>query len=196
VFARLRNQHPGLSMHVTPALSVAQQYRELRERNVDLIVGRIPPSIEKDIGAEILFHDRLFVVAGCENRWARRRKVELSQLAEEPWVLPAPGTLAGSLVGDVFRACDMEFPPRGAVTGSIHLLSALIANGPFLGTFPGSVLRFGRHLPPLKVLPITLPSPPWPVGVMTLKNRTLSPVTKLFVDCAREVIKPLARQWP
>ena len=27
---------------------------------------------------------------------------------------------------------------------------------------------------------------------MTLKNRTLTPVVKLFIDCAREVVKPLA----
>jgi hypothetical protein len=26
---------------------------------------------------------------------------------------------------------------------------------------------------------------------MTLKNRTLTPVVKLFIDCAREVAKPL-----
>jgi DNA-binding transcriptional LysR family regulator len=67
-FARLRRRHPGLSMHVTPALSVAQQYEVLRERKVDLIVGRIPPVVDKDIDAEILLRDPLFVVAGVKNR--------------------------------------------------------------------------------------------------------------------------------
>ena len=33
-----------------------------------------------------------------------------------------------------------------------------------------------------------------PVGIVTLKNRTLSPVAQLFIDCAREVAKPLARR--
>lgn len=193
VFGQLRRQHSGLSMHAVPALSVAQQYQELRERKVDLIVGRIPPSIEKDIDVEILFHDRMFVVAGWKNRWARRRNVELSQLADEPWVLPPPGSLVGSLVADMFRASRMDFPPKGTATGSIHLFCALLASGPFLAMFPGSLLRLGAHLPPLKVLPVTLPSPPWPVGIMTLKNRTLSPVTTLFIECAREVAKPLAK---
>ena len=35
--------------------------------------------------------------------------------------------------------------------------------------------------------------PPLPVGIMTLKNRTISPVAQLFIDCAREVAKPLAK---
>jgi hypothetical protein len=29
---------------------------------------------------------------------------------------------------------------------------------------------------------------------MTLKGRTLSPVAQLFIDCAREVAKPLAKK--
>jgi hypothetical protein len=35
--------------------------------------------------------------------------------------------------------------------------------------------------------------PPWPVGVMTLKKRTLSPVVKLFIDFTRQVAKPLSK---
>jgi len=31
-----------------------------------------------------------------------------------------------------------------------------------------------------------------PVGIVTLKNRTLSPVAQLFIEHAREVAKPLA----
>jgi hypothetical protein len=30
------------------------------------------------------------------------------------------------------------------------------------------------------------------VGIITLKNRTLSPVAQLFIDCTREVAKSMA----
>ena len=59
---------------------------------------------------------------------------------------------------------------------------------------PASLLRFGANLPRLKVLPVDLPVASWQVGIMTLKNRTLTPVVRLFVDCAREVVKPLANK--
>jgi hypothetical protein len=42
----------------------------------------------------------------------------------------------------------------------------------------------------IKVLLIELPIQPAPVGIVTLKNRTLSPVAQLFVRHAREVAKP------
>ena len=63
-----------------------------------------------------------------------------------------------------------------------------------MSTLPASLLRFSANLPDLKVLPVDLKIPSWSVGMMTLKNRTLTPVVKLFIDCAREVVKPLARK--
>jgi DNA-binding transcriptional LysR family regulator len=191
VFARLRRRHPGLSMHVVPAISVARQFKELRERKADLALGRLPSPVDTDIAAELLYHEQLVVVAGPRNRWLRKRKIVLPDLANEPWLLPPPETLLGSLVADAFRSHDMEFPPKGAATGPIHLLCALLASGPFLLAMSGSLLQLRADLPPLKLLPVEFPSPPWPVGIMTLKNRTRSPVSTLFIECTREVVKPL-----
>ena len=78
--------------------------------------------------------------------------------------------------------------------GHVSLMCACLPGGNWVGTVPASLLRFGANIPQLKVLPVDLPIPPWPVGAMTLKNRTLTPVVKLFIDCAREVVKPLARK--
>jgi hypothetical protein len=42
---------------------------------------------------------------------------------------------------------------------------------------------------------MTLPIQPRPVIVVTLKNRTISPVAQLFIKCAREVAKPFAKAY-
>jgi hypothetical protein len=44
-----------------------------------------------------------------------------------------------------------------------------------------------------KALPVKTPENPYPTGIITLKNRTLSPLAELFINCAREVAKPLAK---
>jgi hypothetical protein len=54
----------------------------------------------------------------------------------------------------------------------------------------------------LKALPVEMPHWRLPVAIITVKNQ-LSPVAKLFIDCAREVANPLAKKlhthsggWP
>ena len=95
VFSRLRQQYPGIAIDVAPVGVISEQHRALRERKVDLVVGRIGQSHEEDIDTEVLFNDRITVVAGLENPWSRRRKVHLSELADEPWVLPRLTLLSG-----------------------------------------------------------------------------------------------------
>jgi DNA-binding transcriptional LysR family regulator len=196
VYSRLRNRHPGIAMKVVQMATIEQHFRALRERNVDLIVGRIPQSTEPDIAVEVLYHDRTVVATGPRSKWARRKKIELAELADEPWTTAAPDTLVGSLVANAFRAAGLAFPPKGVAFGPMNLHAALSARCGFIGTFPASSLRFASTLPPLKVLPVDLRIPPWPIGIMTLKNRMLSPVVKLFIDRTREVVKPLAKSLP
>jgi hypothetical protein len=43
-------------------------------------------------------------------------------------------------------------------------------------------------------LPIELPIQPFAVAIVALKNRTISPVAQLFIDCAREVATPLVKR--
>ena len=69
----------------------------------------------------------------------------------------------------------------------------LVATGGFLTILAASLLRFPTSRPDLKVLSVGLPLIRVPNGIVTLKNRTLSPVARLFIEHAREVAKPLAR---
>jgi len=192
LFDRLHKKHPGISVHVVSVPTDSQQFRVLRERKIDLLLGRMTPPIDDDIDTELLFHDRAIVVAGPNSKWAHRRRIELSELASESWCLPSLDTTIGRAVATAFRACGATFPPKGMVWGAATFMCALIPRGPYLSVFPASLLRFGATLPKLKILQVVLPIPRWSIGVMTLKNRTRTPAVKLFIECAREVAKPLA----
>jgi hypothetical protein len=52
---------------------------------------------------------------------------------------------------------------------------------------PRSVLRLSGDTFRLKELPIRLSHRPSPVAIVTLRNRTLTPSVRGFIDCAREV---------
>jgi DNA-binding transcriptional LysR family regulator len=61
VFDQLHKTHPGISVHLTTVPTDPQQFPLLRERKIDLLLGRMTPPIEEDIDIELLFHDRHFM---------------------------------------------------------------------------------------------------------------------------------------
>jgi DNA-binding transcriptional LysR family regulator len=194
VIDRLARRHPRVSFHVVTA-EPAAHFGLLRERNVDIIVaGMYAPVTEADIDSEVLYEDQMVVVAATKNPWARRRKIKLTELANEPWALLPPDTRVGAAVVEAFRANGVEAARTTVTTGSGHLRDTLLATGRFLTVLHGSLLQFPVKHPSLKILPVELPATRRPTVIMTLRNRTLSPVARLFIECAREISKPLARR--
>jgi len=193
IIGPLFREYTRIDFHVTQLSTLPQQYRELRERNVDLILGRMLQPLDEDLEARVLFGERTFVVAGLQNRWTRRRKIELCELINEPWIIPSSRSVIGLLFIEVFRRLNLKVPRIAVTTTSVQLNGALLETGLFLSLFPGSLLRFGAKRLAVKVLPVKLPIEPWPVGIVTLKNRTLSPVTQLFIDRVHKATRPLAR---
>src|SRR5882672_2775971 len=160
----------------------------LRDRKVELVLGRLPATMtEPDLVAETLFDEPNVVVAGAESHWAKRRNLNLADLIGEPWVLASPGSLARSLHEDVFRRSGLEPPSATVLTVSLHLYMRLIETGRWLGLVPASVMRFGGQQMRLKVLPVKTSSPPAPVGFITVKDRTLTPLAERFIECTRKV---------
>ena len=197
VIKSLHRRHPKITVHITLSLAVDALHRELRDRNVDLTLGRImTPFKEGDLKAEILFNESTVIVAGRRNRLTRRRKIELADLIDEPWVFPAAGSAGELIAAEMFRSSGLDMPRRGAVCAAMPMHAALVANGPYLTTLPASLVRFGGNHLQVKVLPVRVPALASPVGIITLKRRTISPVARLFIEHAREVAKPLAKhRW-
>lgn len=190
---RLRRHYPKLIFEITEAPSVPAVWRDLRERNVDFFIGRIP-SLSDDLQAEVLFDDPQWVVAGAHNRWRRRRTIELHELIDQPWILPKPNTATGALVAATFAAAGLELPRPEVFSGSFPMMNVLLAGGPLLALWPASVLRFGARHFSVKVLPVKLPPLPRPVGIITLKGRTISPATRIFIEQARTIANALPRR--
>jgi DNA-binding transcriptional LysR family regulator len=190
---RLARQYPRAIFEVVQAEPEALKERELRGRRIELAITRTARSDrDDDLDETILYSDRLCVVAGVNSPLAKRRKIALVDLVNEYWCLPPLGHPVTSHVSEAFRRCGLEPPQRRVTVTSSQFVSNLVAKGHFLGVHGTVYLRFNPASALLKVLPVELPVPLAPVSVLTLKNRTLSPVAQLFVERAREITKSLA----
>jgi LysR substrate binding domain len=167
----------------------------LRERKSELVVGRVlSADPDPDITAESLFYEQHVVVTKPPNKWLKRRKITLAELVNEPWILSPLEVQPGTPVVEAFRAFGLDPPKALIVSNSLNLRNNLLATGRFVTVVPGSVLRFVPEYLLFKVLPLKLPIATFPTAILTLKNRMLSPMAELFIECVRELAQPLAQE--
>jgi len=204
IILRFSERYPRIEVHAE-LVGNAREFPGLRERKYDCFLQRMglfeDPAIE-DLNVETLYDDTIVIAAGANSRWARRRKIDLAELIDEPWVVGAQDTWHHAQVAEIFRAQGLSAPRPRVTTVSIVLRARLLAAGPYLTTFLTSVVRRLRadHYA-VTSLPVDLPASPFSARIVTLKNRTLSPVVERFLVCAREVAasfagKPARRAAP
>jgi DNA-binding transcriptional LysR family regulator len=199
IIDQLSRRTPRVRFQVTQinTLNTRLEFPELRDRKLDVILARVVESFgefeyAEDLNVEKLLDDHLLVVAGARSPWAARRKIDLAELAEAPWILPADSW--NSLrVEEAFAAIGMKMPDVAVNTFSVALRSHLLATGRFVAAIPASTQRANASQALLRVLPVKLPNKPWPVAMITLKNRTLSPAVQHFLEDARAAANAMTR---
>lgn len=194
IISLFSQRYPRVTVHLDDVSARAAEAPGpgLRDRKYDCVLQRIAapppqPGPANDLNAEVLFDDELVIVAGANSRWTRRRDVKLDELVDAPWILPPPGTWYHDFVTAAFRTRGLRVPKAMLVTHSIALRARVLTEQPYLATLARSVMQMNAKRYGLTDLPVAFPAPPLCAGILTLKNRTLSPVVERFIACAREV---------
>jgi DNA-binding transcriptional LysR family regulator len=195
VIAALGRRYPRIVCRLATSEST-EVLQKLEDREADLVILFLSPeAVTAQMQTEILFElNPLVVVAGERNPLTRRQNIALADLMKEPWALTQPeGDFSYSRV---FRAAGFEPPSPAVIADSLPMRLELASGGRFLTILPGPVLRFAGQGLALKVLPIPLPASRYYVGLVTLKNRTLTAAAQRFIECAREVAKTATIRKP
>jgi|SRR5579871_1056626 len=192
IIERFSRQYPGVAFDVDDI-----QFRtfppDLRAHGYDLVLTRVRGKPLAEIGAldelkvDVLFDDDLVVAAGAQTCWGRRRKLDLAELVDARWILAGPETWNYVVLAEAFATRGLPMPKVTVKSLSVHLRTNLIARDDFITAFPRSVFRLYADRFALKILPLDLPFRPWPVVLLTLKNRTLTPLVERFIACTRDV---------
>ena len=195
VLERFTRDHPRVRFHIVPVYTPTVEFPELLQRKIDLAFARLAREpvrgrLTEELDAEVLFRDRYTVVAAARSKWGRRRRIDLADLVEAPWIMTPLDALGDSFLANAFERRRLPPPSLVITTFSIHLRNNLVGSGEFVTSLAESVLRLygARHA--LKALPIELSIRP-PLAIVTLRNRTLGPAVQSFIQCARDVAASL-----
>jgi DNA-binding transcriptional LysR family regulator len=191
VIDRLARRYPRIVFRVSIEPSDLQR-QSLHERRLDLLVYRQHEAVEEHLSFEVLFESPYVVAAGNKSPWMGRRHIRLADLMDETWLLPATDNPVGSFLANAFRASGLDYPRATVITAALEIRANLLRTGRYISVVPQFWLQWPERHPFVRRLPVELPVVSGPIGIATLKNRTPSPVVQRFIDCAREVAKPLA----
>lgn len=190
---RLSRDYPRIRFVLETGQSPELVNHFLRQRLVDFVMLRplalpLPPDVE----GEALFNDQLRIVVGHKHRLARKRRLALAELGEEPWILSRNELMPDSPVAEAFASAGLAIPQRVVTSSSLHTRFTLLESGRYVTVVPSSLLPFGDHRTRLHVVPVALPVWKTPVMVLTVRGRTLGPTAHLFLDMVRKLSRAFA----
>jgi len=199
VMERATREYPRVKFHVEQVQQPTVEFPDLHERRVDLILARLVQEplhgrLDEELNADVLFDDPFSLAVGARSKWARRRNIDLGDLADEPWIVPPLDTMGAYHLAEAFTSRGVKLPSFTVMTFSLHLRIDLVSSGQFVTVLPRSTLRIIGKRRSLVELPIRLSLKPTPVAIVTLRNRTLNPVADVFIRCAREIAKSVAKR--
>ena len=187
-------KYPRVVFEILQSNAFTYDFIELRARKVDLALAMLRPlatNLRDDLNVERLFDEEWCVAASPRSRWSRRRNLSFADLVDASWITPFTGATPEKALFEAFRTLGLPQPRVAVWTLSGQLRDFLSLRGTFIALVPASFLKIHAATAGLKRLPLRLPTPPMPVVMITLRNRTLSRTVELFLHCARDVAKAI-----
>lgn len=125
-------RHPGVQVDAIEAPGETLISR-LRAGEIDIVLTVPGRDFDaKGLVAELLFADRLIMVAAADHRLATRAGLLLAEIADEPWILPAAHSVSRDLFERQFLRLGLKPPQPAVQTADLALIRRLLAENGML----------------------------------------------------------------
>jgi DNA-binding transcriptional LysR family regulator len=185
--ATFSEKYPRVVFHVMHQDTTTLKNQELQERTVDMVLSRVPDAFaDEGVNVEALFHEPHWVIVGMKSPWAKRRKIRLENLCDEPWVLP-PSPVIQNLLNSSLESRGVRLTNVCVTSASLLLRTELLTTGRFISVMHASILVQNAKTWGLKRLNIDVDLQSPPISLLTLKGRVPSPVVQRFIEHLRSI---------
>jgi len=191
--ARFKQHHPNHTVLVREGATAAL-VQALQRGELDLVVGRASSDVASEgLKFEAFYEEPMCVVARVGHPLARRRALKLAALDQEQWIVPPLEAAYRRRLDAAFRQAGVE--PSQRIVESLSILTnrMLVQETDMLAVMPGKLAQHYVDLGVVRILPVKLPAPSGPVGLITLLGRPLTLAATDLVQALREVARQTKR---
>jgi DNA-binding transcriptional LysR family regulator len=196
--AALKAEHPGLQVSVdvnTSDVLIAA----LLNGQLDVLLARpLALSDRSEFDYIDLIDEPLKVVGRKQHPLALRSSATVRELGSWPWTLLPAGSPMRKVLAPVFAEMRLPGPQDIVETSSMMMMVALMHESDMLAVMPADVSDFYIRHDLLDEIPVTLPSVMGSYGIVTRRDRPITPGVRAFLAQLRramenqELVKPLS----
>lgn len=185
---RVRKQKPGIRFTIIEGL-VDNIIPALRRGEIDLAVGTWPRVADSDLTAEVLVRDRVCVVAGPRHPLTRRKRVELSELLDYPWILPPETQRLRQLLEETFLAQGLSPPVPSVNSNSASFIRSALLDQQSLSFLPLQSLPTRSRTTSLVAINVDGLARDVDVTITYRERAVLAPAAQVLIGALREVVE-------
>lgn len=190
--ATLKERYPGtlVRVEIDPSRQLVQR---LLQGQLDMVIARL---LDAEAAEELVYEPLALdephaVIASARHPLAARAHLRLEDLIEQPWIMPPPGSLVREKLAAMFLHQGLPQPADIVETSSLPMTTALLEQGRMIVALPEVSVASYCSAGILKVLMTDLPVGIGGFGLITRRNRELSPGARLMLSMLREVAEKL-----
>lgn len=178
---------PRLTIGVTVGTS-NELLGRLRHGELDFLVARIQaPEDGAGLVYENLSEETECAVVRSGHPFLQRLDLSLQALSQASWILSPRGTILRHRFDMVFRRHDLEPPTHVVETTAMTVIQSLLQQTDALHVMPEEVARHWVAAGELAILPFDLRCEMESFGLVTQRDRLLSPGASLMLQQLRQV---------
>jgi DNA-binding transcriptional LysR family regulator len=191
--ALLKKERPGVAISVlvntydilVPALLAG---------DLDMVLGRMPDQgRSRALIYEEFYDEPVCLVVRRGHALARKRRLGLRDLVNEPWLLPLPETTLRRQIERAFLEANAPLPRNIIESISILTNRALLRKSDCIGVMPYHVALDDVEQQLLAILPVKLKSVDSPVGAILRAPGDLPPAAAALLECLRVAARDVPR---
>jgi DNA-binding transcriptional LysR family regulator len=187
-----KRRNPRVTVHIQEG-TLGSLLPLLHRGDLDLVVGRLTSDFASTgLQFEHCYDEPMTVVARRGHPLARRKRLQLADLAGAAWILPTPETAYRHRLDAAFRQGGVEPPANLVESMSILTNATLLQESDMLGVMPLNIARHYARAGALAVLRVPLPLPSGPVGIIRRADHAPVPALDDLVATLRATGRSLA----
>ncbi|MAZ83926.1 MAG: LysR family transcriptional regulator [Hoeflea sp.] len=179
----LMETRPAMSVEIVEGTS-AHLLKLLDDGRIDVAICRTSVSQRWDMYNTVnIREENLTVVARPDHPYADAEDVQLAELADFPWIACAANMPMRRFLEGEFLEAGLQFPLNVIETTSAFAAVSMIHRNPRLvALLPTDVAELWLETERLITLPVTLKTKSEPYYLVTCRERTPTPITRIFMD--------------